>query len=90
MAAFRHDCAIKLALFLLVWSMSVANSPTLAEHPADLPAGARSQVPAAGARGYSRPTEAQKLTSCMELWEPETHMSKALWKTVCKRIQTNN
>jgi hypothetical protein len=40
--------------------------------------------------GFDAPNEEQKLASCMDLWDPTTHMSKTLWKTVCKRIETKN
>lgn len=40
-------------------------------------------------RNDTRPSEAQKLASCMELWEPATHMTKSLWRAVCKRIETD-
>lgn len=85
--AIRHNFAMTLAL--LVCSTSIAYAPALAEQPLDLPAGVQNEPPITESGEY-RPTEAQKLTSCMDLWEPETHMSKTLWKTVCKRIQTKN
>lgn len=88
--AIRHDCAITLAVFLLVCSMSMAHSPALAEQPPGLPAAAQNKEPAAKTGRYTPLTEAQKLASCMELWDPATHMSKTLWKTVCKRIETKN
>jgi hypothetical protein len=88
--AISHDCAITLALFVLVCSTSMAHSPALAEQPLGLPAGAQNEEPAAETGGHAPLTEAQKLASCMDLWEPATHMSKTLWKTVCKRIQTKN
>lgn len=28
----------------------------------------------------------QELAACVALWEPATHMTKALWIAVCKRL----
>lgn len=46
--------------------------------------------PTAAPTGHARPTKEQNLASCMALWEPETHMTKKLWKTVCKRLETKD
>ena len=40
--------------------------------------------------GYVRPTKAQKLASCMDLWDAETHMTRKRWKVVCKRMETKD
>lgn len=37
---------------------------------------------------YLPETKEQKMASCMALWEADTHMTKAEWKNVCKRIET--
>ncbi len=35
-------------------------------------------------------TKEETLASCMALWDPSTHMTKDLWRTVCKRLETKN
>ena len=35
-------------------------------------------------------TKEDTLVTCMALWDPTTHMSKDLWRTVCKRLETRN
>jgi hypothetical protein len=35
-------------------------------------------------------TKEETLATCMALWDPTTHMTKNLWRTVCKRIETRN
>lgn len=88
--AVRQDRATTLALVLLACLTSMAHSPARAKQPLGPPVGAQIEEPAAETRSYAPPTEAQKLASCMDLWEPATHMSKTLWKTVCERIHTQN
>lgn len=44
----------------------------------------------ATSHGYVRPTKAQKLASCMDLWDPETHMTRDRWRVVCKRMETKD
>jgi len=39
---------------------------------------------------YGRATKEEKLASCMALWEPATHMTRERWRTVCKRVQTDD
>jgi hypothetical protein len=48
------------------------------------------QEPSTGLGNHARGTKEEKLASCMDLWEPATHMTKSRWKIVCKRIQTND
>jgi hypothetical protein len=48
------------------------------------------QEPTTGLGKYTPATKEEKLVSCMALWDPDTHMSKTRWKTVCMRVQTNN
>lgn len=55
------------------------------------PSGVQStQEPTTGLRSYTPATKEEKLVSCMALWDPDTHMSKTRWKTVCMRVQTDN
>jgi hypothetical protein len=68
----------------------MAHSAAIAEQPPDQSAGAQIEEPATETRGHTPFTEARKLASCMDLWAPATHMSKTLWRTVCKRIETKN
>ena len=35
-------------------------------------------------------TKEETLATCMALWDPTTHMTKDLWRTVCKRLETRN
>lgn len=35
-------------------------------------------------------TKEETLASCMALWDPGTHMTKDLWRAVCKRLETRN
>jgi len=46
--------------------------------------------PPTGQAPYPPPTSVQKMASCMALWQADTHMTKAEWKSVCKRVETRN
>ena len=46
--------------------------------------------PTTGRGPYPPATRAEKMASCMALWAADTHMTKAEWKNVCKRIETGN
>ena len=35
-------------------------------------------------------TKEEALATCMALWDPSTHMTKDLWRNVCKRLETRN
>lgn len=41
-----------------------------------------------GSVGNTSPTKEEYLVSCMALWDPTTHMTKDLWRSVCKRLET--
>jgi hypothetical protein len=43
-----------------------------------------------GAIGGNVRTKEENLATCMALWEPSTHMTKELWRAVCKRVETRN
>jgi hypothetical protein len=43
-----------------------------------------------GAIGGNVRTKEENLVTCMALWEPATHMTKELWRAVCKRLETRN
>jgi hypothetical protein len=44
--------------------------------------------PAAEVGKYDGLTKEQNLSTCLNLWEPATHMTKRQWKAVCMRIDT--
>jgi len=65
--------------------------PAQASEQQTSPSGVQgAQDPATGLGNYPPATKEEKLVSCMALWEPATHMSKTRWKTVCKRVQTDD
>lgn len=43
-----------------------------------------------GSIGSNLRTKEENLATCMALWEPSTHMTKELWRAVCKRVETRN
>ncbi|MDP2852500.1 MAG: hypothetical protein Q8O23_03735 [Gallionella sp.] len=59
-------------------------------HTSAYPELKNAQEPSAGLGNHARGTKEKKLAACMDLWEPATHITKALWEIVCKRIQTND
>jgi len=84
---FSCDRALAAAVLLAACSMSLVTSTAVRADSA-APDSRRVEETTSGPGEYAPPTKEQKLVSCMALWEPETHMTKELWKTVCKRMET--
>lgn len=63
---------------------SVAVRADAAEGPASAAESDKRRV-----ESYEPPirTRAERLATCMELWEPATHMTKSDWKRVCNRVE---
>lgn len=60
---------------------------TCAEAAEPLPAGVEAEKPT-WQNYVPRPrTRAERLATCMALWEPATHMTKDAWKRTCDRVE---
>lgn len=84
-----HNHSFVVALAFAVCAIILASVPASGQGTASAPA-PHAQESTLGLGNYRRATKAEKLASCMALWEPATHMTKKRWRTVCKRVQTDD
>jgi hypothetical protein len=83
---FTYDSARSAAVVLAVCTIGLMSTTGRAETA--IPDARRVEETTSGMNDYAAPTKEQKMASCMALWDAETHMTKALWRTVCKRMET--
>lgn len=67
-----------------------ALSPLLGAPATAAEAEAQKEELQTGGIGGTLRTKEENLATCMALWDPSTHMTKELWRTVCKRVETRN
>lgn len=85
----RHH-SVFAALVIAVCAIILASVPASGQEATSAPAIPHTQDPSVVLGNYRRATNEEKLVSCMALWEPATHMTKERWRTVCKRVQTDD
>lgn len=85
----RHH-SVFAALVIALCAIILASVPASGQEPTSVQAIPHTQDPSVGLGNYRPATKEEKLVSCMALWEPATHMTKELWRTVCKRVQTDD
>jgi hypothetical protein len=82
------------APFSIIWSVAfllvLATLPSRGNAAAEpvAPYAPTETEPAAEVSKYYGLTKEQNLSTCLNLWEPATHMTKRQWKAVCMRIDT--
>lgn len=78
------------ALAVAGCAMIFVSAPAGGQETTSAPAVPHAQDSTVGLGNYHRATKEEKLASCMDLWDPATHMTKKRWRAVCKRVQTDD
>lgn len=83
------DRAFSVVMFIMLIATFLLSSAAHGRDESTVPGVQAVEQPTTG-HGYVRPTKAQKIASCMDLWDPETHMTRDRWRVVCKRMETKD
>jgi hypothetical protein len=82
---------MRFRTLLALSALAAGALPALLDAPAiAAEAEAQKEELRTGGIGGTLRTKEENLATCMALWDPTTHMTKELWRSVCKRVETRN